>query len=94
MDWLEMRFAEVMLNLAETANETGRLVEAKNQVRTLRQRAGIAVGSFDYGLATVNIALYTLGLFRLAVSLGRTPNASGLSRKISPGCALGRVVPG
>jgi hypothetical protein len=51
MDWIEMRFAEVILNLAECANETGRLVESKDMVRLIRQRAGISAGSFDYGLA-------------------------------------------
>jgi starch-binding outer membrane protein, SusD/RagB family len=54
MDWVELRFAEVMLNLAEAANETGRLVEAKSQVRTLRQRAGIVAGTLDYGLGIAN----------------------------------------
>lgn len=51
MDWIEMRFAEVILNLAECANETGRLAEAKDKVRLIRQRAGIVAGAFDYGLA-------------------------------------------
>jgi hypothetical protein len=51
MDWIEMRFAEVIMNLAECANETGRLSEAKDKVRLIRQRAGILAGSFDYGLA-------------------------------------------
>jgi hypothetical protein len=51
MDWIEMRFAEVILNLAECANETNRLTEAKDNVRRIRQRAGIVAGSFDYGLA-------------------------------------------
>jgi len=51
MDWIEMRFAEVILNLAECANETGRLSEAKDMVRKIRQRAGIAAGTFDYGLS-------------------------------------------
>jgi hypothetical protein len=50
MDWIEMRFAEVILNLAECANETGNLTEAKNMVRLIRQRAGITAGAFDYGL--------------------------------------------
>lgn len=50
MDWIEMRFAEVVLNLAECANETNRLSEAKDNVRRIRQRAGIIAGSFDYGL--------------------------------------------
>jgi hypothetical protein len=51
MDWIEMRFAEVVLNLAECANETNRLTESKDMVRRIRQRAGILVGAFDYGLA-------------------------------------------
>lgn len=51
MDWIEMRFAEVVLNLAECANETGRLTEAKDMVRKIRQRAGIVAGAFDYGLS-------------------------------------------
>jgi len=52
MDWLELRFAEVVLNLAECANETGKLSEAKDLVRTIRVRAGIVAGSGanDYGL--------------------------------------------
>lgn len=51
MDWIEMRFAEVILNLAECANEVGNLTEAKNMVRLIRQRAGITAGTQDYGLA-------------------------------------------
>lgn len=50
MDWIEMRFAEVVMNLAECANETGRLAESKDMVRKIRQRAGIVAGTFDYGL--------------------------------------------
>ncbi|HEY6505377.1 MAG TPA: RagB/SusD family nutrient uptake outer membrane protein [Chitinophagaceae bacterium] len=57
MDWIEMRFAEVVLNLAECANETNRMAEAKDNVRRIRQRAGIVAGSFDYGLdVAVDIA--------------------------------------
>jgi starch-binding outer membrane protein, SusD/RagB family len=54
MDWIEMRFAEVILNLAECANETGRLAEAKNMVRLTRQRAGIIAGANDYGMGIAN----------------------------------------
>ncbi len=52
MDWIEMRFAEVIANLAECANETGNLAEAKNMIRLLRVRAGIVAGTGtnDYGL--------------------------------------------
>lgn len=51
MDWVEMRFAEVVMNLAECANETGRIAEAKDMVRRIRQRAGIVAGNHDFGLA-------------------------------------------
>ncbi len=52
MDWIEMRFAEVILNYAECANAIGNLSEAKDMVRLIRQRAGIVKGSGakDYGL--------------------------------------------
>jgi hypothetical protein len=51
MDWIEMRFAEVILNLAECANEIGSVAEAKNMVRFVRIRAGITQGTSDYGLS-------------------------------------------
>jgi hypothetical protein len=53
MDWIEMRFAEVILNYAEAANETDNLALAKDLVRQVRQRAGIVpgAGSNDYGLS-------------------------------------------
>ncbi|WP_462251206.1 RagB/SusD family nutrient uptake outer membrane protein [Ferruginibacter sp.] len=62
MDWIEMRFAEVIANLAECANETGNLTEAKDMIRRLRQRAGIIAGANDYGLglATNMAAMRTL----------------------------------
>lgn len=50
MDWIEMRFAEVLLNLAECANATGRMAEAKTLITKLRVRAGIVPGSNNYGL--------------------------------------------
>ncbi len=50
MDWVEFRFAELIMNLAECANETGRLAEAKDLIRQIRVRAGVLQGSFDYGL--------------------------------------------
>lgn len=50
MDWIEMRFAEVILDLAECANEIGHLEEAKDYVRKIRIRAGIKLGANDYGL--------------------------------------------
>ncbi len=56
MDWIEMRFAEVIANLAECANETGNLIESKDMIRRLRQRAGIVAGAGanDYGLGIAN----------------------------------------
>lgn len=50
MDWIEMRFAEVLLNYAECANATGRMAEAKTLLVKLRKRAGIVAGSKNYGL--------------------------------------------
>lgn len=51
MDWIELRFAEVLLNYAETANETGDLTLAKQLIRRIRKRANIEEGAYDYGLA-------------------------------------------
>ena len=50
MDWIEMRFAEVILDYAEAANATGNITLAKDLVKQIRQRAGIAQGSYNYGL--------------------------------------------
>lgn len=51
VDFVLMRFAEVMLNYAETANETGRMDEALAIVKQIRQRAGIAPGADgNYGI--------------------------------------------
>ncbi len=45
------RFAEVMLNYAETANETGRPAEALDILKQIRQRAGIEPGADgNYGI--------------------------------------------
>jgi hypothetical protein len=50
-DWIEMRFAEVMLNLAECANATGRTQEAYDMLIAIRKRAGINAGEGNlYGL--------------------------------------------
>jgi hypothetical protein len=50
MDWIELRFAEVMLNYADCLNETGNVAGAKDLVRQLRVRAGVVAGDSDYGL--------------------------------------------
>jgi hypothetical protein len=49
-DWIEYRFAELMLDLAEAANEIDNMTTAKDMVRQIRQRAGIVKGTADYGL--------------------------------------------
>ncbi|MCH5720280.1 RagB/SusD family nutrient uptake outer membrane protein [Niabella hibiscisoli] len=51
MDWIEFRFAELLLDYAEAANESGNLTIAKDMIRQLRVRAGIVQGTADYGLA-------------------------------------------
>jgi hypothetical protein len=52
-DWVEIRLAEVMLNLAECANATGRTAEAYDMLKLIRKRAGIFPGTTDmYGLKT------------------------------------------
>jgi len=51
-DWMEMRYAEVLLNLAESAAATGRLSEAYDNLKLIRKRAGIEAGASGlYGLA-------------------------------------------
>ncbi|MFM6983655.1 MAG: RagB/SusD family nutrient uptake outer membrane protein [Chitinophagaceae bacterium] len=62
MDWIEMRFAEVLLNYAECANATGRMADAKTLLVKLRTRAGIVAGSKNYGLdlATTTAQMATL----------------------------------
>ena len=51
VDFVLMRFAEVMLNYAETANETGHLDEAMTILKQIRHRAGIEPGDDgNYGI--------------------------------------------
>lgn len=49
-DWVEMRFAEVILNLAECAANTNRISEAYTLVELIRKRAGITNSNGHYGL--------------------------------------------
>lgn len=52
VDFVLMRFAEVMLNYAEAANETGRLAEALDILKQIRLRAGIEPGADgNYGIS-------------------------------------------
>ena len=48
--WIEIRFAEVLLNLAEAANAIGQTQVAYDQLIALRERAGIEAGDGLYGL--------------------------------------------
>jgi hypothetical protein len=51
IDWVEIRFAEVLLNYAEAANETGHPDEAVTVLKEIRKRAGIDPGTDEmYGL--------------------------------------------
>lgn len=45
VDWVEIRYAEVLFNLAESANETGRPEEAMEVLLQIRERAGIEPGT-------------------------------------------------
>lgn len=50
-DWIEIRFAEVLMNYAECAAETGHTEEAYDVLKRIRQRAGIEAGANGmYGL--------------------------------------------
>lgn len=44
IDWPEIRYAEVLFNYAEAANETGKSNEALEVLKAIRQRAGIEPG--------------------------------------------------
>ncbi|MFB6320093.1 RagB/SusD family nutrient uptake outer membrane protein [Saccharicrinis sp. FJH54] len=48
--WHELRYAEVLLNFAESANEIGKIDEALTEIRRIRNRAGIESGDGDYGI--------------------------------------------
>ncbi len=50
-DWIEIRFAEVLLNLAESAVGVNKLDEAYTQLKAVRKRAGLEAGTDgQYGL--------------------------------------------
>lgn len=53
MDWIELRFAEVLLNYAECANAIGDLATCQNLIITLRKARGFTQGSYNYGIANV-----------------------------------------
>lgn len=49
--WIEIRYAEVLMNLAECANETGKSEEAIGLISEIRARAGIEAAN-NYGLGS------------------------------------------
>ncbi|MDT0677579.1 RagB/SusD family nutrient uptake outer membrane protein [Autumnicola musiva] len=53
-DFMEIRFTEVVLNLAESAIGVNMLDEGKQGIMTIRERAGIENLDGSYGLADVN----------------------------------------
>ena len=53
-DYMEMRFAEVVLNLAESAIGINKLAEGKTLIESIRKRAGILIGDGNYGLAGIS----------------------------------------
>ncbi len=65
VDWLEIRFAEVLMNYAEAANETNHPDEALAVLKQIRERAGIEPG--DDGL--FGIAATTKEDIRTAIIL-------------------------
>lgn len=53
MDWIELRFAEVLLNYAECANGIGNLSECEGLIATLRAARGFTQGSYNYGMSSL-----------------------------------------
>jgi len=53
-DYIELRFAEVLLNLAECAVGIGNISEGMTLVKSIRERAGIEIGDGQYGLGTIS----------------------------------------
>lgn len=56
VDWPEIRYAEVLMNYGEAANETGKTSEALNVLYQIRQRAGILPGAGNYGITAASQA--------------------------------------
>lgn len=56
VDWIEIRFAEVLMNYGECANETGKSSEALQVLYDIRKRAGIQAGKGNYGIQATSQA--------------------------------------
>ncbi|MFA5818780.1 MAG: RagB/SusD family nutrient uptake outer membrane protein [Bacteroidales bacterium] len=56
VDWIEIRYAEVLMNMAEAANETGNTAEALAVLYQIRERAGIDAGlDGKYGITATTV---------------------------------------
>ena len=53
-DFMELRFAEVVLNLAEAAIGSNKLAEGLDGIKSIRERAGVENKDGSYGLSGVN----------------------------------------
>ena len=53
-DYMEIRFAEVVLNLAESAIGVNKLPEGKGYIKLIRERAGVINNDGDFGLASAS----------------------------------------
>jgi hypothetical protein len=54
VDWIEIRYAEVLMNYGECANETGNTTIALDVLKQIRQRAGVLPGAGGtYGITAV-----------------------------------------
>lgn len=53
-DWIEIRFAEVLMNMGEAANEIGKNSEALQVLYDIRKRAGIQSTDGKYGIMAAN----------------------------------------
>ena len=57
VDWIEIRYAEVLMNMAEAANEIGKADEALAAMYKIRNRAGIDAGAkMNYGITAATLA--------------------------------------
>ncbi len=54
--WSPMRYAELLMNYAECANETGKGSEALNVLYQIRKRANISAGTGNYGITATSQA--------------------------------------
>ena len=57
VDWIEIRYAEVLMNYGEAANETGNTTAAVDVLKQIRARAGVLPGGAgNYGITAANMA--------------------------------------